>query len=276
MDELLRKTWDDVASCWDNYSTPLRPHPEDLQITREILLRWHARNPIAKPRIFLCGVTPEIAAMDWPFPIDLIAMDQAASMVQLVWPGDIAGVRKAIVGNWTKSQLPSASKDIIIGDGGFGFFQYPDAQRTLLHELHRLLHPNGLFIYRHYAQISTPRESVAQIMDAMRAGMIGNFHIFKWRVAMALQPDATTGVKQDNIWQAITESEIEKAPLPSQGWSADEIATLHFYRGKSSRLYFPTLEEFASLLGEKFDDIQVTCPAYELGERCPILSARPR
>ncbi len=275
MDELLRKTWNDVASCWDNYSTPLRPHPEDLQITRAILLQWHAKNPVEKPRIFLCGVTPEIAGMDWPFPIDLIAMDQAASMVQLVWPGDIPGVRKAVVGNWTDSQLPSASQDIIIGDGGFGFFQYPDAQRTLLNELHRLLRPNGLFIYRHYAQAPTPRESVAQVMDAMQAGTIGNFHIFKWRLAMALQSDSTVGVKQDDIWQAISESEIKQARLPLSGWSADEVATIHFYRGKTSRLYFPTLEEFRDLIADCFEDIQIQYPTYELGDRCPILSARP-
>src|SRR5438105_5064647 len=129
MDDALRKTWNDVAHSWKHYGPPLRPHLEDLRITRDAMVRWHAKNRVEKARVFLCGVTPEIAAMDWPFPVDLIGMDQAQSMVDIVWPGDIAGVRKAIVGNWTNSGLPSASQDIIIGDGGFGFFQYPDAQR---------------------------------------------------------------------------------------------------------------------------------------------------
>ena len=34
MDETLRKTWDEVAHSWDQYESPLRPHPDDLRITR--------------------------------------------------------------------------------------------------------------------------------------------------------------------------------------------------------------------------------------------------
>src|SRR6266480_3496826 len=86
VDATLRKTWDEVAYSWGEYATPLRPHAQDLRITRDALCRWHASNPVEKARVFLCGVTPEIATMDWPFPIELIAMDQAASMVRFVWP----------------------------------------------------------------------------------------------------------------------------------------------------------------------------------------------
>src|SRR3954462_13348527 len=148
MDGTLRKTWDDVAHEWQHYDSPLRPHADDLRIMREMLLRWHERNPIKKARVFMCGVTPEIAAMDWPFPIDLLAMDQAASMVQIVWPGDVPGVRRAVVGNWIQNGLATASQDIVIGDGGFGFFAYPDAQRALAKEMERLLRKGGLFLYR--------------------------------------------------------------------------------------------------------------------------------
>src|SRR6476619_1996186 len=119
MDETLRKTWDDVAHRWNDYSSPLRPHADDLRITRQMLSQWHASNPIAKPRVFLCGVTPEIATMDWPFPIELVAMDQAESMVRIGWPGDVRGLRSARVGNWNDSGIPAASRDIVIGDGGF-------------------------------------------------------------------------------------------------------------------------------------------------------------
>src|SRR5437764_14748408 len=129
MDEMLRKTWEDVAYRWNDYASPLRPHTQDIQMMRDTLARWHAGNPVEKARVFLCGVTPEIAAMDWPFPIDLTAMDQAASMVRIVWPGDVPGVRRALVGNWMSSGLPAGSQDIVIGDGGFVFFSYPDGQR---------------------------------------------------------------------------------------------------------------------------------------------------
>src|SRR4051812_3895606 len=100
MDQTLRQTWNDVASRWDDYASPLRPYAEDLRITREHLSRWQREAHIDNARVFLCGVTPEIATMDWPFPVELTAMDQAESMVQKVWPGDIPGVRRALVGNW--------------------------------------------------------------------------------------------------------------------------------------------------------------------------------
>lgn len=275
VDETLRKTWDEVAYSWNEYESPLRPHEDDLRIMRDALIRWHQSNPVEKARVFLCGVTPEIATMDWPFPIELTAMDQAASMARIVWPGDVPSVRRALVGNWMNSGLPAGSQDIVIGDGGFGFFNYPDGQRALAAELRKLIRPDGLFIYRHYAQ-AEKRESVSEVIDAMRAGRIGNFHIFKWRLAMAMQESSRTGVKQDDIWQAVMNCGLGSAGLPPTGWTAGAMSTVHFYRGKDSRLYFPTLDEFQSLLAQFFTDLCVEYPRYELGERCPILIGTPK
>src|SRR4030042_2661150 len=99
----LKKTWNDVASRWDDWAPPLRPCAEDLQIMRGMVAEWHriARKP--KPHVFLCGVTPEIVTMEWPFPIALTGMAQAESMVRLVWPGDVPGVRRGLVGCWLDS-----------------------------------------------------------------------------------------------------------------------------------------------------------------------------
>jgi len=212
--------------------------------------------------------------MPWPFAIDLVGMDHAESMVRVVWPGDIPGVRRAIVGSWLNSGLPLQSQDVVIGDGGFGFFDYPAGQRGLAKALRRLLRPGGLFVYRHYAQAAL-RESVGDVVAAARAGSIGNFHIFKWRLAMALQPDSESGVRLHDIWQACVRAEIDPTELPQPGWSARAIDTIRFYREKEGRLYFPTLDEFRHLLSEQFGDTEVHIPDYELGERCPILTARP-
>jgi len=265
---MLRRTWEDVAYRWNEYESPLRPHPQDIQILRDILAKHH----FVKANVFLCGVTPEIAAMDWPFPVELVAMDQAERMVQLVWPVDVPGVRRAVVGNWLESGLPAHSQDIVIGDGGFVFFDYPAGQRQLLNAMHNLLRPGGLFVYRHYAQLHQP-EPLSHVLDEMRAGRIGNFHIFKWRVAMAMQTSSAAGVVQDDIWQVIVSAGLDKARLPRTGWSAGAINTIHFYRGKTSRLYFPTRDEFASLMKECFAEIRHILPSYELGERCPVFSA---
>lgn len=240
-----------------------------------MLTHWNAEERIEKVRVFLCGVTPEIATMDWPFPIKLTAMDQAPSMVERVWPGDVPGVRRARVGNWLNSGLPAQSQHVVIGDGGFGFFSFPDDQRKLLQAMHRLLGPGGLFLYRHYAQTES-RERVERVFDDLRARKISNFHIFKWRLAMAMQADPTAGVKQDDIWQAWTNANIDITKLPQPGFSQRAVNTIHFYRGKPSRLYFPTLKQFQELLSEQFEKIQIEQPGYEIGERCPIMCARPK
>jgi hypothetical protein len=271
----LRKTWNDVASRWNDWGPPLRPCSEDLQIMQAMIADWHRKNPVEKPHVFLCGVTPEIVTMPWPFPIELIGMDQAESMVRLVWPGDLRGVRQGVVGNWLESGLAAGSQDLVIGDGGFGFFAYPDAQRALLSELKRVLVPSGLFVYRHYAQIEN-QESPDQVLNAARSGGIGNFHAFKWRLAMALQADSASGVRQQDVWTTWTAARIDPTLLPQPGWSQRAVATIELYREKQARLYFPTVREFTALLEEQYSEIKIEYPGYELKERCPTLAARPR
>lgn len=269
----LKQTWNDIAHCLNDWGPPLKPSPEDLQINCQILARWHAQNPVPRARVFLCGVTPEIVNMPWPFPVELTAMDHAPDMVEVVWPGDVPGMRKALVGDWFNPGLPEKSQDIVIGDGGFGFYDCPDSQRRLLNALCKLLKPGGVFIYRHYAQIS-PRESLEQVLADLQSGRIGSFHAFKWRLAMAIQPDSTQGVRQQDIWQAWHDMNVDPTKLPQPGFSTRAVGTIDFYRNKQARLYFPTLEEFQGLIREHFSEVEVRYPSYELGERCPTVSAR--
>lgn len=270
----LRETWNDLASNWDDWASPLRPAEEDLRLLRHALTEWQASHYNQKANVFLCGVTPEIAAMPWSFPIDLIGMDQAESMTRLVWPGDVPGLRRAVVGDWLHSGLPPQSQDIVLGDGGFVFFTFPDGQRALMRALHALLKPDGLLVYRHFAQ-APRRESPQEVVAAARGGHIGNFHAFKFRLAMALQNSAADGVRQHDIWQAWHDAKLEPAALPQPGWSLSAVGTIRYYRGKHSRLFFPTLAEFTELLGEFFGDVSVAWPSYEFGERCPTITARP-
>lgn len=271
----LCQTWNDIAAHWNDWGPPLRPCAEDLRIECQALAHWHRANPTEKVEAFLFGVTPEIAAMSWPFPVDLLAMDQSARMLQVVWPGDIPGVRRAVVGNWLDPGLAPRSRDIVIGDGGLGFYDYPGGQRRVLLALRNLLRPGGLFVYRLFAQ-QERRETLDEVLRACHARRIGNFHVFKWRLAMAMQPDSRVGVRQDDIWRACMAAGLELAELPQPGWSPQAISTIRFYQGKETRLYFPTLAEFHGLLAETFDHVEVRFPTYELGERCPILMARPR
>jgi hypothetical protein len=272
----LKKFWNDVAARWDDWGPPLRPCPEDLQIMQAMISGWHTVNRREKARVFLCGVTPEIVTMPWGFSVELTAMDQAESMVRLVWPGDLPGIRRGLIGNWLNSGLAPGSQDLVIGDGGFVFFGYPESQRALLAEMRRVLSPSGLFVYRHYAQVEK-RESVEEVISAARSGSVGSFHAFKWRLSMALQADSSSGVRHHDVWVAWSRAGIDPTRLPQPGWSERAVSTIELYRDMQARLYyFPTLREFQSLLEEEYTDVHVRFPRYELGERCPILSATPR
>jgi hypothetical protein len=241
----------------------------------EMISDWHRFRGAARPRVFLCGVTPEIALMSWPFPFEMIGMDQAEGMVQNVWPGDQPGIRRGVVGNWLVSGLADGSQDIVIGDGGFAFCAFPDTEKALMAELRRVLAPSGLFVYRHFAQVKAP-EKLDEVISAARSGAIGSFHAFKWRLAMALQKVSSNGVRQQEIWQAWKHAAIDPSRLPQPGWSERAVSTIDLYQGKEARLYFPTAREFTALMEEHYTAIEVRYPSYELGERCPIIAARPR
>ena len=271
----IHKTWNDVASHWDDWGPPLRPCLEDIQMMRDRVAGWLATNPVEKLRVFLCGVTPEIVTMDWPQPIELTAMDQSQRMIDAVWPGDIPGVRRATVGNWLKPGLAENSYDIAFNDGGFGFFEHPSGLRELLNSIRSLIRPGGLFVGRNFVQ-AEQRESLAAVLDAARSGMIGSFHSFKWRLATALQPNVVEGIRQHDIWQSWTEAGIDPTQLPQPGWSARAVGTIEFYRDKPAILRFPTLSEFLELMHESFEEIEVAYGHYELSDRCPIVTAHPK
>jgi hypothetical protein len=273
----LPKTWNDVAAHWDDWGPPLRPCPHDLRIMRQALCSWQDRCKAAAGapvRAFLHGVTPEIAMMDWPFAVRLTAMDQSRTMVERVWPGDIDNVRRAVVGNWLQAGIADHSQQIVINDGIFTFFRYPDRLREMVAAIRRLLSGGGLLVCRHFAQIDS-REPLQRVIDDAQQGRIGNFHVFKWRLAMALQSSSAQGVSQREVWQAWTDAAIDLRHLPQPGWSPRTVNTINFYRDKHARLHFATLEELCGILAGEFADITVNYADYELGERCPIISARP-
>ena len=275
MSDAVRKTWDEIARHWHLWGPPLRPAPEDLRIMRDAVTRWFAEEPADVVRLFLCGVTPEIATLSWPFRTHLRAVEQSEGMVRLVWPGDVPGLREAVVGDWLRPGTEDHSRDVALADGSFSFFDYPHGQRALAAVLRRVLRPRGLLAVRLYAQ-APRRESVADVLAAARAGRVENFHAYKWRLSMALQADSRTGVRLHDVWQACTVARVETAGLPQPGWSPEAVGTIRFYEEREGRHYFPTLEEYVGLLSEAFERIEVRIPHYELGERCPIVTARAR
>jgi SAM-dependent methyltransferase len=258
---------------------PLRPAAEDIEYLRASVARLVSAPAPAEPTparsALLLGVTPEIAELAWQPPHRLVAVDKSEGMVNAVWPGDTP-TRRAIVGDWLALELAEAPFDLVVGDGIFSLFDFPAGYARLAAALARVVKPGGLLSVRLFCR-PEPSESLEQVFQALFAGRIGNFHIFKWRLAMALQGDATRGVRLADIWTAFCERGGSVTEVAARaGWPEPVVGTIEGYRGVEERYSFSTAREVAGGLASAFELVETWQPSYELGERCPHLSFRRR
>lgn len=267
--------WSKHAQQWQWIGSPLRPAPEDIELLERELLRWHAAYPLPSPQAMLLGVTPEIILMRWPPGTRLVAVDHSEAMIREVWPGGQLG-HTALCAEWSDPPLPPASQDIIVGDGCFSVLVSRDEYRATVRAMRRVIREHGLFLMRFFIRPDV-REPVAGVIDDLLQGCIGNFHVFKWRLAMALHGSLDEGVRLADIWNAWHAAVPEPAQLASrQRWPLRAVLTIDAYRGVQTRYTFPTLAEARAALAEAFEEIACCVPGYELGERCPTLAFRPR
>lgn len=267
--------WDNYARDWHLVAAPLRPSAEDLAIYERAIGGWQAGH--ARPaRALLLGVTPEIATMRWPSGTQLLAVDRSGGMIEHVWPAGTAPHGAAVRGDWLKLPLRDASRDVAVGDNPFTRHRYPQGHREMLASLRRVVSPDGLLVLRYFCAPDEP-ERASQVFADLHAGRIGNFHIFKWRLAMALQPSLDEGVPWGAVWDAWhAEVRDPEGLMRTRGWPIELLRTIEVNRGSADRVTFPTYAEVQAVLGEAFEPVQRIVPRYELGERCPIVIARPR
>jgi hypothetical protein len=260
-------TWDERAAHFDDWGTPLRPSASDLALYAAFVGERFAgrRTPVES---LLLGVTPELALMRWPVPLGLTAIDHSEPMVRRVWPGDLPGERRALVGDWMH-YAPAAPPELVLTDGAPVFFSRPE---TLFARVRELLSPQGMFIVRAFCA-PPAREHLDAVLADAQAGRVDSFHLFKWRVAMAMQDDAQAGVAQHAVWARCKDMALDYAALPQPGFSARAVSTLRFYEGQSARLHFPTREQYAQALGRVFGTVRFANPSYACGERFTVFRA---
>ncbi|MFC1839980.1 hypothetical protein ACFL1N_10395, partial [Thermodesulfobacteriota bacterium] len=220
----------------------------------------------------LWGVTPEIAEMAWPDGMELLAVERSEDMIREVWPGDIDGFRRAYCCNWLDAfSVIKNPVSIVIGDGCFNVYSYPDYWRALFVAAYQVLKERGVFIMRFFLR-SESRESSGNVFQELMKNRIGNFHVFKFRLAMALQEDVRKGVRHHDMWQAWKDAFIDKGELAKiTGWAKEAINTIDQLEGLNTRLSFPTYMELKQVFSDIFTEIDMTIPKYEVGEHCPIL-----
>ena len=269
----LTNHWERHAVQWNSLGPPLRPAPDDIDVLRRLVAEGCNAAKGTGPRSLLLGVTPEIATMQWPDGTRLLAVDQCLGMIHNVWPSPADSA--AICAVWKTLPLRDGMFDVVTGDGAFTLLDHPEADHVVVEELRRVLRDDGLFVARLFVRPEVP-EPTGQVFDDLRAGRIGNFHAFKWRLAMSLHGDLATGVRLDDIWKAWNDA----VPAPGElaktlGWPLDVVRTIEAYRGVATRYTFPTLAESIEVFAPCFERMAVHVPDYELGDRCPTLAFRP-
>jgi len=245
---------------WARLGAPLRPSADDVAIMGAIGV--HAR------RVLLLGVTPELASMPWPAGASLVAADRSYAMIRAILPA-VTLPMQAIVADWRALPCARAAFDLAIGDGCLSNFTYPDGYRALATELHRVIAPGGLLALRLFAS-PAQGESLDDVARDLRAGAIGGMHALKWRIAMTLL-DATRNVAVTAIRDAFDALVPDRAVLP---WPREVVDTIDAYRGSALVYSFPSLDHVRDVMSERFEEVAVTTPDYELGERCPTVTWR--
>src|SRR5690606_24353096 len=158
--------------------------------------------------------------------------DRSAAMVAALWPKDTDIPARVLTADWEALDLPDASFDIAFCDGGFAFFDMPEGQRRLAGVLARLLRRDGAAVIRCYLQPERP-EPVEAVFDDLLAGRIGGFHVFRWRLVMALQPDSRSGVRLGDVYEAARAALAARPALADAlaAWPEPVVRTLDAYRG---------------------------------------------
>lgn len=228
-------------------------------------------------RALLLGVTPELVVMRWPAGTRLLSVDRCMDMIRGVFPAEaLSPTRRVVRGDWLRLPVADGGVDLVVGDGCHTLLESPGGYRAFGREVCRVLRPGGRFVSRLFVR---PEESepVEQVLGDLAGGRIGNFHVFKWRLAMALHDGLDRGVRVGDIWECWHGAGIEPRALAARlGWPEEEIRTIEAYRDAGARYTYPTLGEARQALAPHFEELACHFGDYELGERCPTLSLERR
>jgi ubiquinone/menaquinone biosynthesis C-methylase UbiE len=267
--------WEKHARQWAYLGPPLRPSLSDIQRTATWVNDIAASN-IHMLSVLLLGVTPELATICWPENTRLFIIDNNAAMIKLVLPTTGLSVKPiTLVANWLKLPLASSSINIVIGDGCYNALQEKQYD-ILTKEIKRVLKFNGCFIMRFFIKPET-NDSIEMIQDDFISGKINNFHVFKWRLSMALQNTFEQGICLNDIWNEWNNKfkQISDSLAEQLQWSKQTIHTMDNYKNVNAFYTFPTLRETSAKLHGYFIEQQIHKPDYTLGERCPTLMLKP-
>jgi len=256
---------------------PLRPADSDLARYEDWARKFSAVRTGASFDVLMLGVTRPIAAMRWPEGTALVAVDWSRGMIERFWPAEAAPRGASVtVADWREMPLAAASRDMAIGDTCYAALATLEDCAALNAGVARALRPGAHWVLRCFLRPAEP-EPLDELVMELVAGRIGVFEIFCWRLAMALHGADGVGVRCDDVWREWHARVPDpRALFERLGWDARILAAIERWQGEATRIFFPSLAEALRLVEADFELVEMRYPAYEMGERCPMLVLRRR
>jgi len=262
--------WEARSSSWGP-APPLSPGSDDID--------WYARTAHEAAisgiplRALQLGVTGGIATMEWPGSCALVALDWSTAMIRDVWPRDGLPPGAAVIrADWHAMPLADSSREFAAGDGCYTMLGSLEAAAALNQEVSRVLTPGGTFAIRCFARGDVPID-VDQLFDELLSGEQGNFGLFRWLLAMALQGEQRIGVRLGEVWRVWH----DRIPRPEElrerfNWTAGEIDSMERWARQEIRFVFPTVDELCEIAAPYFDVVGCDAPDYPDGRHFPRLT----
>jgi ubiquinone/menaquinone biosynthesis C-methylase UbiE len=259
----MNNHWKMHATSWNSLKSPLRPCDQDVLITKSYI---ESLNFNSKKKCLLLGVTPEIKRLLEDQCIQFYAVDISSDMILNLWksPKDLC-----INADWLKMPFADLSFDLIISDGSMNVVGNRERTEKLFRELTRVLKSSGSIISRFFIR-PTETESIHDLLKTTES----NFHAFKWRVAMALQPSFDIGIELNSIYDFFYQHKEQL--LHTNNWMDSDFVTINSYRNSAATYSFPKLAELLTLLDDSYDVIETQYASYHLAEICPLMLLRKR
>jgi len=253
------------------------PCADDLRLLTKYAEQLRRVQAESGKRGIVLGVTRQI--VEWCRNNDLrvSVMDlcePAARSLQLIhkdWDG-----LEVLVDDWLTTNCADHSFCWAAGDGVVNAVGSGRNAASLLRQVHRLLLPGSMAVLRHLLR-PFPTPAADDVFAKLARGGIRNFSAFRHQVAQSLQPSFMDGISTCVARKAILESGVldGKTQVPF-GWPAEQLKRLDYWAAEGGSLCYPTLEELRALMNPDFEELDISCGAYEMAELSPTIACRTR
>ena len=238
---------------------------------REVASGRHAGTDRRHAALIL-GVTPELAALDWPKQSRVYAVDRSMEMIRSIWYVSAPHASGAGGRRLGEPAVREGSFDLVLGDGCFAFWSWPDGFRRLRDEAARVLKPGGRLIVRFQVRPEvgeTPTRSSRiwppdESADSTRSNGASSSPCMATTRAGCCS--LTSGMRGSN--SGVDRRTAGRGAAMAPRGDPDD----HAYQKAQIRYFFPRADELRALLGERFDEIACHTPGYENGERYRIIA----